>query len=95
MILDAQDYLDKWHLAVICKVDPTNDTETIKVNFLPYPKGNRDEWISATELVNRLCGPYSMIEHDQDKEKIIKNIASLQEYSKKFIKPGSKEEKHE
>lgn len=25
MILDAQDYLDKWHLSVICKIQPENE----------------------------------------------------------------------
>jgi len=25
MIVDAQDYLDKWHLSIICKIQPKND----------------------------------------------------------------------
>jgi len=45
MVVDAQDYLDKWHLSVICKIQPKNDSEYIKVNFLPYRNGKRDEWL--------------------------------------------------
>ena len=59
MILDAQDYLDSWHLSVICKIQPENDDETVLVNFLPYPKGNRDEWISKSEINYRFGGLYT------------------------------------
>jgi hypothetical protein len=45
MIVDAQDYLDKWHLSVVCKIQPKNENEYIKVNFLPYRNGKRDEWL--------------------------------------------------
>jgi hypothetical protein len=44
-IIDAQDYLGSWHLSIVCKVQQTNEQETVRVNFLKYPKGNRDEWI--------------------------------------------------
>lgn len=87
MILDAQDYLDKWHLAVICKIEPKNEQECIKVNFLPYPKGNRDEWLQASELP-RLSGIFTQSGHDQDKETINKNLQSMRDYVKKFISPG-------
>lgn len=90
MILDAQDYLDKWHLSVVCKVQPDNDSEAVKINFLPYPKGNRDEWISKTELTNRLGGPFSQIPQETDKEKLTKNFCNLQEYARKFIKPDDR-----
>lgn len=66
MILDAQDYLDNWHLSIICKIQKTNESECVKVNFLPYPKGNRDEWLSLAEVCNRLSGPYSNIKQDDD-----------------------------
>ena len=57
-ILDGRDYLDSWYLAVICKIQPKNEQEYIKLNFLPYPKGNRDEWISKSEL-DRLAGAFA------------------------------------
>ena len=44
MIVDANDYLGEWHLSIICKIDEQNDAEFAKLNFLRYPKGNRDEW---------------------------------------------------
>ena len=44
--MDAQDYLGVWHLAIICKIQRENENEYVKVNYLPYHKGNRDEWIS-------------------------------------------------
>ena len=44
IIVDALDYLGEWHLSVICKVDESNDAEFAKINFLRYPKGNRDEF---------------------------------------------------
>ena len=88
MIIDAQDYLDKWHLAVICKVQPKNSDETIKVNFLPYPKGNRDEWMTEAELANRISGPFINTEPSEDRETIEKNLTSLRDYVQKFVSPG-------
>lgn len=95
MIIDAQDYLDNWHLSIVCKIQPGSEHEAVKVNFLPYPKGNRDEWITLAEVTNRIAGPYSMIDQVYDREKIVKNFAGLQEYAKKFVKPGSKDDKPE
>ena len=70
MIVDAQDYLDKWHLSVICKIQPKNENEFIKVNFLPYRNGKRDEWLQKTEL-DRVCGPFVNSDSNFDKEKIV------------------------
>ena len=56
-IIDAQDYLGQWHLSVVCKIQDSNESEYMKVNFLPYPKGNRDEWIQKSEF-ERLSKPF-------------------------------------
>lgn len=56
---------------------------------MPYPKGNRDEWISLSEIENRLSGPFTMIELAEDKDVVNKSFASLREYSKKFITPSA------
>ena len=55
---------------------------------MPYPKGNRDEWISLTELETRISGPFSMIDICDDKETVLKNFNSLREYARKFITPA-------
>lgn len=70
MIVDAQDYLDKWHLSVICKIQSKNDNEHIKVNFLPYRNGKRDEWLQKCEI-ERISGPFVNSDSNFDKEKIL------------------------
>ena len=70
MIVDAQDYLDKWHLSVICKIQSKNDNEHIKVNFLPYRNGKRDEWLQKSEI-ERISGPFVNSDCNFDKEKIL------------------------
>jgi hypothetical protein len=70
MIVDAQDYLDKWHLSVICKIQSKNDNEHIKVNFLPYRNGKRDEWLQKSEI-ERISGPFVNSDSNFDKEKIL------------------------
>ena len=70
MIVDAQDYLDKWHLSVVCKIQPKNDNEHIKVNFLPYRNGKRDEWLQKTEMA-RITGPFVNSDNNLDKDKIL------------------------
>lgn len=93
MILDAQDYLDSWHLSVICKIQPDNKDEAILVNYLPYPKGNRDEWISISEIENRLSGLYINCPQDNDEDVITKNLKNLRDYVEKFIKPKESKDK--
>ena len=90
LIVDAQDYLDKWYLGIICKIQPKNEQEYLKVNFLPYPKGNRDEWISKSEMPNRISGPFTNAEFVNDGESIVKNIEGLRHYfSEKFLAPST------
>ena len=49
------------------------------LNFLPYPKGNRDEWIAKSEL-DRISGPFSQIECSKDPEDIKKSLKALNDY---------------
>tara|TARA_B110000285_G_scaffold234291_1_gene310708 strand:- start:1360 stop:1680 length:321 start_codon:yes stop_codon:yes gene_type:complete len=85
MIVDAQDYLDKWHLSIICKIQPKNENEYIKVNFLPYRNGKRDEWFQKTEL-DRISGPFVNSDSNIDKEKILTSFESLRSYYReKFL----------
>lgn len=81
MIVDAQDYLDKWHLSVVCKIQPKNENEYIKVNFLPYRNGKRDEWLQKSEI-GRISGPFVHSDDNIDKEKIISSFESLRAYYK-------------
>jgi len=84
-IVDAQDYLGEWHLSVVCKVDKDQTQEFAKLNFLRYPKGNRDEWFSTTEISERVTGPFVNSETNCDSaEPISKNINALREYFRKF-----------
>ena len=89
LIVDAQDYLDNWFLSIIVKVQPNNEQECVKLNFLPYPKGNRDEWISKNDL-HRISGAYCNVEvkDKTDKEVILKNLNGLRDYHKKFQNPS-------
>jgi hypothetical protein len=81
-ILDAQDDYGSWHLSVVCEMKPHSEQEFIKLNFLPYPKGNRDEWFSKSDL-DRLSGPFTnSCENfaEKDQEFFLKGINSLREY---------------
>lgn len=51
----------------------------MRVNFLPYPKGNRDEWISRTET-ERISGPFANTDTNRDPEKIKESITGLNDY---------------
>ena len=85
MIVDAQDYLGEWHLSIVCKVDRDQTQEFAKVNFLRYPKGNRDEWFTVEEIAERVSGPFVHSETDvATAEPINKNLNNLREYFKKF-----------
>jgi len=63
------------------------------VNFLPYPKGNRDEWISKAELEEKICGAFLNNDSISNKEtdSVNKAIRGLREYfENKFNKSGEK-----
>lgn len=78
-IIDAQDYLGTWHLSIVCKINPKSDQEYLKLNFLPYPKGNRDEWIAKTDT-ERIAGIFSQTEPSKDPDEAKRNIKALNEY---------------
>jgi hypothetical protein len=46
-ILDAQDYLGNWHLAII--IDE-KDAPTKEVHFLPFLKANRNEAFTDSDI---------------------------------------------
>lgn len=54
-ILDAQDYLSNWHLAII--IDE-KDSRTKDVHFLPFLKANRNETFTDSDL-QRVAPAYS------------------------------------
>jgi hypothetical protein len=45
----------------------------MKLNFMPYPKGNRDEWITKTDS-ERLSGPFINTDTNRDPEKIRESV---------------------
>lgn len=95
MIVDANDYLGEWHLSIVCKVDESNDGEFAKLNFLRYPKGNRDEWYAKNELADRISGPFLNVDFkDKDSHEAVQKVLNnLRDYFKKFqdIKSTSKD----
>jgi len=56
------------------------------LNFLPYPKGNRDEWIGKSEL-ERLSGAFVNSESikSKDEDSLLKGLRGLREYSNRFL----------
>lgn len=84
-IIDAQDYLGGWHLSIVCEIKPNDDNEYLRVNFVEYPRGNRDEWLKKSEL-ERVAGPFAHSESilEKDFENITKGLNGLREYSMKF-----------
>ena len=87
--MDVMDYLDAWHLAIICKIQPDNEAEYVKINLFPYPRGNRDEWIALTEIGDRMSGPFAnsdtVSEKDYEVEPVMKCLTSLRDYYQKFL----------
>lgn len=64
------------------------------VNFLPYPKGNRDEWIGKNEI-DRVSGAFvnSKSVLEKDAESLNRALNGLREYSQKFINPKDSKQK--
>ena len=52
----------------------------MRLNFLPYPKGNRDEWISKADVERLLCGPFINTFPKKDPEYIKESIDGLNDY---------------
>ena len=68
-------------MSIICKIQPNNEQEYVLVNFLPYPRGNRDEWISKGE-VSRISGAFVNNESiiNKDLEPVQKALKGLRDY---------------
>lgn len=63
------------------------------MNFLPYPKGNRDEWISKGELGEKISGAFLNNDSisNKDADSVNKALKGLREYfENKFNKSGEK-----
>lgn len=86
-IVDVLDEYGVWHLSIICKIQPENEAEYVKINLFPYPKGNRDEWIALSEIPDRISGPFVNSESVQDfeLEPVSKCLTSLRDYYQKFV----------
>jgi len=61
-ILDAQDYLDKWHLAIV--VEEKESTSKM-LHFVTFNKGNRDEEFGEEDS-NRIAPAFSRTEPSID-----------------------------
>jgi hypothetical protein len=45
-ILDAQDYLGTWHMAIVLETKQGNGGMEKKLHFLPFFNSKRDEWFT-------------------------------------------------
>ena len=61
-ILDAQDYLDKWHLAIVVE---EKEPCSRMLHFISFNKGNRDEEFGAEDS-NRIAPAFSATEPTLD-----------------------------
>ena len=82
MIVDAEDQYGEWHLSIVCTVQE-DESEFSRLNFLRYPKGNRDEWYTRNEVSERMAAPFSKVEVPHD-ETVITKLNNLREYFRKF-----------
>lgn len=67
---------------MICKIQPDNEGEYLKINLFPYPKGNRDEWLALADIPERISGPFMNSESVQEHElePVMKCVQSLRDY---------------
>lgn len=65
----------------MCKL-PGDDEEFAKLNFLRYPKGNRDEWYTRLEIKDRISGTFTKVEMQRD-ESIVGKLNNLRSYYQK------------
>ena len=63
-----------------------SEQEHILLNFLPYPKGNRDEWIAKSE-VDRLSGAFANSESikTRDEDSVSRGLRGLRDYASRFL----------
>jgi hypothetical protein len=58
----------------------------LSFNFLPYPKGNRDEWIGKGD-VDRLAGAFAHSESikSRDEDSVQRGLRGLRDYANRFL----------
>ena len=52
---------------MVCDINKSNEQEYIRVNFVEYPNGKRDEWLKKSE-VDRIAGPFVFTEELIEKD---------------------------
>lgn len=72
-ILDAQDYLGNWHLAIVMD----EDGDDRKIHFLPFTKANRNEMFSNTDDSLRVAAAFTVSDTPEDP---LADIKTLREY---------------
>ena len=53
------------------------------MNFLRYPKGNRDEWLAKNEISDRISGPFCNVQIEREADVINKALTGLRDYYNK------------
>lgn len=86
-ILDAQDYLENWHLAIVIDEKNGNSSER-RLHFLPFSNAKRDETFSD-EHSNKIAPIFTHTEIPSDPEKA---FSTLREYLSGY-KPKTEEKK--
>ena len=79
-IIDAQDYLGNWHLAIVMKAN----NQDRDIHFLPYSNHKRDEVFSEADS-NKIAPVFTNSEVPSDPEKA---FIQLREYQAKTKKQG-------
>lgn len=84
-ILDAQDYLGKWHLSIVIDISGEKNKQ---IHFLPFNKANRDE--EFTEEDNSRIAPiFKFTEVITDLES---SLAILRDYLSAYRVKNKKED---
>jgi hypothetical protein len=77
-ILDAQDYLDNWHLAIVVDEKKHPEPAIKQLHFLPFNKGNRDEEFNVDDSA-RLAPAFSRTEINSEPEASFNQLRSYYE----------------
>jgi hypothetical protein len=88
-ILDAQDYLGTWHLAIV--LDDSQPLER-KIHFISFKASNRDETFTEQDY-NKIAPAFIQTEIPQDPEISFRMLKEYFEMYKSKKKPVQVEEK--
>lgn len=72
-VLDAQDYLGAWHLAIVIEEKNSPQKPERKIHFLPYEHSRRDE-VFTDEDSNRIAPIFTQTEISSDPEKSFRTL---------------------